>query len=139
MATIVIADNTGHYDGRSLATKPLGGTESSVIQCARELAKRGNHVFVYSNCDGPIEHEGVSWRPLNGERPGECDVYVAVQHPKLLPLARRPKRRVIWVLWPSNQLKHYKKIGRMWIYRPIPILMSQYQVQTYSPFLPRRN
>ncbi len=139
MATIVIADNTKHYDGRYLETHPLGGTESSVIRCARELVRRGHSVTVYTNCDGPIEHDGVSWRPLSGERPATCDVYVAVVHPKLLGFVRRPKRRVLWVLWPSSQLRHYKKIWRMWIYRPLPILMSEYQVKTYSPFLPRRN
>jgi glycosyltransferase involved in cell wall biosynthesis len=50
----------------------------------------------------------------------------------------RPKSRVIWVLWGANQLRHYKKIGRMWRYRPTPILMSQAQVNDYWPVLPRR-
>jgi glycosyltransferase involved in cell wall biosynthesis len=40
------------------------------------------------------------------------------------------------VLWPVSQLKHYKKIWRMWLHRPVPILISEYQAQTYSPFLP---
>src|SRR6266567_8670435 len=65
MATIVIADTTNHYDGTYLETRPLGGTESSVIRLARELARRGHDVTVYTNCDGPIEHEGVCWRSLS--------------------------------------------------------------------------
>jgi glycosyltransferase involved in cell wall biosynthesis len=73
---------------------------------------------------------------LSSTAPESCDVYVAVQQPKLLGFVRKPKRRAIWVLWPSNQLKHYKKIWRMWLYRPIPVLMSQYQVVRYSRFLP---
>src|SRR5262249_42130980 len=66
-----------------------------------------------------------------------CDLYVAVQQPRLLGFVRKPRRRAIWVLWPSNQLKHYKKIWRMWLYRPVPVLASQYQVERYSSFLPR--
>jgi glycosyltransferase involved in cell wall biosynthesis len=139
MATIVIADSTHRYDGRDLENRPLGGTEASVIRCARALAHRGHEVSVYTNCDAPIEHGGVSWFPLNGKRPVGCDLYVAVQQPPLLGFARKPKRRAIWVLWPSNQLRHYKKIWRMWLYRPIPILMSQYQIARYSPLLPHQD
>jgi glycosyltransferase involved in cell wall biosynthesis len=139
VATIIIADSTNRYDGRDLERRPMGGTEASVIRCARELARRGHEVSVYTNCDAPIEHGGVSWLPLNGRRPQGCDLFVAVQQPPLLGFARNPKRRAIWVLWPSSQLRHYKKIWRMWLYRPIPVLMSKYQVARYSPLLPRRD
>ena len=39
-ADIIIADTTLHYDGSDLETRPLGGTESSVIRLARELVRR---------------------------------------------------------------------------------------------------
>lgn len=138
MASIIFADVTSEYDGRHIETRPLGGTEASVIHCARELARRGHAVTVYTNCAAPIEHDGVSWRPLRGGLPATCDLYVAVQQPKLLGLVRRPERLAIWVLWPSNQLRHYKKIWRMWLRRPLPVLESRYQVDCYSPMLPRR-
>jgi len=48
MADIVIADSTGHYDGRYLETHPLGATETSVIYLARALAKRGHSVTVFT-------------------------------------------------------------------------------------------
>lgn len=137
VATIVFADKTGRYDGRGLEIRPLGGTETSVIRCARELARRGHAVTVYSNCDAAIEHENVSWLPLSSTPPESCDAYIAVHQPELLGFVRKPKRRAIWVLWPVSQLRHYKKIWRMWLYRPLTILTSQYQAQTYSPFLPR--
>lgn len=137
-ATIVIADSTGEYDGRSLEMRPLGGTESSVIRLARALAARGHNVQVFSNCPAAIEHEGVRWIPLRERAPDTCDLYVAVQHPNLLGLVRNPCRRAIWVLGQANHLKHYKQIWRMWLFRPVPILMSQHQVRIYSPFLPRR-
>jgi glycosyltransferase involved in cell wall biosynthesis len=138
MAEIIFADTTRHYDGRSLESEPLGGTESSVIRLARELARRRHDVTVYSHCDAPIEHEGVQWRPLAGAAPRACDLYVAIQHPYLLGFVKRPRRRAIWVLWQPNHLKHYKQIWRMWLYRPIPVLTSLHQVRIYSPILPRR-
>lgn len=137
MASIVFADATLHYDGRDLDRRPLGGTETSVIRCAQELARRGHQVTVFSNCDGPIMHQGVAWRPLSSVPPRECDLYLACHQPYLLPFVRRPKRRAIWVLWPVSQLRHYKKIWRMWLYRPVPILTSFYEAQAYSPLLPR--
>jgi glycosyltransferase involved in cell wall biosynthesis len=137
MASIIFADATGHYDGRDLHRRPLGGTETSVIRCAQELARRGHQVTVFSNCDGAIEHEGVRWRSLNDTPPASCDLYLACHQPYLLPFISRPRRRAIWVLWPANQLRHYKKIWRLWLYRPVPVFVSFYQVQTYSALLPR--
>ena len=139
MAKIIIADKTLRYDGRDLETRPLGGTQSSVIRCARELVHRGHDVSVYTNCDAAIEHKGVRWIPLGSDPPQICDAYISVHQPELIGFVRKPQRRAIWVLWPVSQLKHYKKIWRMWLYRPIPILTSQYQANAYSPFLPGRN
>jgi glycosyltransferase involved in cell wall biosynthesis len=137
VATIVFADSTLHYDGRDLGRRPLGGTETSVIYCARELARRGHEVTCFTNCDGPVEHEGVMWRPLSSTPPQECDLYIACHQPYLLSFVPRPKRRAVWVLWPVSQLRHYKKAWRMWLYRPIPILISFYEAKAYSPTLPR--
>jgi glycosyltransferase involved in cell wall biosynthesis len=138
MATIVMADDTKHYDGTYLDRRPLGGTESSVIRLARALVRRGHDVTVHTNCDAPVEHEGVKWRPLGHEPLNGCDLYIAVQHPWLLGFVPNARRRAIWVMWQVNHLKHYKQIGRMWRYRPVPVLVSLHQVRIYSPFLPRR-
>jgi glycosyltransferase involved in cell wall biosynthesis len=137
MARLIFADTTGRYDGRAFQTRPLGGTEASVILLARALAERGHDVTVCSNCEAEIVDHGVRWRPL-GEPPAEpCDVFIAIQHPTLLGYAPRARRQAIWVLWGANQLRHYKKLWRMWRHRPIPILMSQAQVADYWPVLPR--
>jgi hypothetical protein len=138
MASIIIADKTGHYDGRALETRPLGGTEATVILCARELARRGHDVTVYSNCDAELVHEGVRWRPLTMPPPETCDVYVAVHQVELLGFVPKPRRRINWVLWNANQLRHYKKFRRMWKWRAIPVMMSEAQVRDYWPVLPKR-
>ena len=90
MASIIIADNTEHYDGRDLEARPLGGTESSVIRMARELARRRHQVTVYTNCDGPIEHEGVQWRPLSGTPPASCSSQLLPKLETILRSERRP-------------------------------------------------
>lgn len=139
MATIVVADDTGAYDGASLETKPLGGTESSVIRFARAMARRGHDLIVHTNCEAPMEHEGVRWRPLKVPPPETCDLYIAVQHPRLFGFVPKPNRLAVWVLWQPNELKHYKKLPTVWWHRPIPVLTSLHQVAIYSPVLPRRN
>ena len=139
MAKIIIADSTEHYDGRDLERRPLGGTESSVIRMSRELVRRHHDVTVYTNCDGPVEDHGVKWRPLSETPPETGDLVVAVQHPKRIGFVRKPRRRAIWVAWQPNHLKHYKHIWRSWWYRPVPVLISKYQVSIYSPLLPKRD
>jgi len=52
---------------------------------------------------------------------------------------RNPRRRANWVLWPVSQLRHYKKLWRSWLYRPVPILISLYQARTYSRLLPHHD
>ena len=138
MAKIIIADVTGSYDGSALETRALGGTESTVILTARDLARRGHDVTVHSNCEAELVDQGVRWRPISARPDETCDAYVAVHQPELLGFVPRPKRRVIWVLWGANQLRHYKKLWRMWLHPPKPILMSQSQVRDYWPVLPGR-
>jgi glycosyltransferase involved in cell wall biosynthesis len=138
VASFIFADMTGRYDGRSLETKPLGATEASVILTARELAKLGHQVTVHSNTDDDFVHEGVRWRPFATPPTEACDVFVAIQHAQLLGYAPNARHRAIWVLWGANQLRHYKKLWRMWRHRPTPILMSQAQVADYWPVLPKR-
>ena len=139
MASVIIADDTKSYDGTWLETRPLGGTEASVVRFARAMVRRGHDVSVYTNCTASITNEGVRWFPLTHARPETCDLYIACQHPRLFGLVRRPKRLVGWMLWQPNEWKHYKKFLKVWWYQPIPVLTSLHQVRIYSSVLPRRN
>jgi glycosyltransferase involved in cell wall biosynthesis len=139
MASIVLADTTRPYDGRSLAAEPLGATETSVIYLVRELAKRGHQVSVLTPCRLRIRHEGVSWIPLAEGAPPSCDLYIAAQHPELLGTVRHAKRRALWVLWQPNHLDHYRRILQMWRYQPVPVLISDFQTQIFSAFPPHLN
>jgi glycosyltransferase involved in cell wall biosynthesis len=138
MANIAFADSTGHYDGRYLDTHPLGATETSVIYLARELARRGHDVTVFTNCETAVQCGGVYWRPLGSASSEGCDLFVAVQHTELLGLVRSARAQAIWILWQPNHLEQLHRIWRMWWHRPVPFFGSQYQVQTFVPSLKRR-
>ena len=135
-ARVVIADATSRYDGRSAATRPLGGTETSVIQLAEALARRGHEVTCCTNADGRLVHQGVAWVPLEAGAPGACDLLLAVQHPELLGVVRRPARRALWIVWVPTGFRRPRRLARMWWHRPRPVFVSEFQARTYPAWLP---
>lgn len=69
MVKIAIVDVVGlAYDGSTLATRGLGGSESAVILMSAELAKLGFDVTVYNNCidseAAPGVYNNVCYRDL---------------------------------------------------------------------------
>src|SRR5262249_48959094 len=122
-ADIVIADSTNRYDGRDLTTRPLGGTETSVIQLAEALAQRGHTVTAYTRTAAHVVHTGVTWRPLTSTAPVTCTLLLAVQQPELLGVVRRPRRRALWIVWPASGLRRLHRARRLWRYRPWPVLV----------------
>ena len=137
MPRIVLSDDTNAYTGRTLAERPLGGTESSVIHLAEALARRGHQVTALTRTADRTEHAGVEWAPLSSapELAG-VDLHIATQHPRLFGLIRRPRRLAVWLIWPVNNLRHYKRVPVMWRYRPVPVFASRWQAETYSWLLP---
>lgn len=66
MVSVAIIDVIGlTYDGNTLSTRGLGGSESAVILMSKELQKIGFAVTVINNCidttSSPGEYEGVSY------------------------------------------------------------------------------
>jgi glycosyltransferase involved in cell wall biosynthesis len=135
-ARIVIADTTGAYDGRDLALRPLGGTEASVIQLAEALARRGHDVVCCTRTADRVDHKGVRWMPLGTGGLDGGDLFVAVQHPELMGLARRPRRLALWVLWPPGSLRRGRRAARLWWHRPRPVFVSEFQARNYPAWLP---
>lgn len=135
-ARIVIADATNRYDGRDLATRPLGGTETSVIQLAEALARRGHDVTCLTHTGARITHQGVTWVPLGAGAPERCTLLLAVQHPELLGLVRRPERGALWIVWVPTGFRRPARVARMWWHRPEPVCVSEFQARTYPAWLP---
>ena len=137
-AHVVIADSTNEYDGRALATRPLGGTETSVIQLAEALARRGHEVTCCTHTDGRMVHNDVTWTPLGAGVPATCSLLLAVQHPELLGVVRRPARRALWVVWVPTGFRRPSRVASMWWHRPRPAFVSEFQARTYPAWLPRQ-
>jgi glycosyltransferase involved in cell wall biosynthesis len=138
VARIVIADSTVPYDAGDLARRPLGGTESSVIQLAEALARRGHDVVCRTPGAGMLVHRGVAWGPLDARDPRPCDLFLAVQQPELLARAPRARRRALWVIWPPSGLRRRRRALRLWWHRPLPVFVSELQARAYAPWLPGR-
>jgi hypothetical protein len=50
------------FTGDTLSEKGLGGGESTLAYIARVLAKLGNKVTVFNNCDIPGQYSGVEYK-----------------------------------------------------------------------------
>jgi glycosyltransferase involved in cell wall biosynthesis len=50
------------FNGHTPFHQPLGGSESSIVYMARELARLGHVVDVYANCPEPGTYDGVQYR-----------------------------------------------------------------------------
>jgi FkbM family methyltransferase len=69
MLSVGIVDILGlAYDGSTLSTRGLGGSESAIILISRELVKLGFDVTVYNDCEDsqakPGVYDGVKYLPI---------------------------------------------------------------------------
>ena len=53
------------FDGNSIKTGSLGGSETALISVSRELAKRGHTVRVFCRCPNPGVYDGVEYYNLD--------------------------------------------------------------------------
>lgn len=95
------------WNGSSLYSEALGGSETAVIYVAKELAKRGHEVIVFTRSD-PEERDGVAYLPFsrakNILRTLPLDALVCSRDP--MPLIW-PRRAAVTALW-SHDLPAYK-------------------------------
>jgi glycosyltransferase involved in cell wall biosynthesis len=110
-----------------------------VIRLAEALARRGHTVTALTRTTEQLTYNGVDWAPLAsaGSHRG-VDLYLPVQHPRLFHLVKKPRRLAVWLIWPVNNLRHYKRVPTMWRYRPLPVVASEWQAREFSWVLPRR-
>lgn len=52
------------FNPTTLTTRGLGGSESALVYITRELAKLGQKVLVFCNCDAPGVYDGVEYLPV---------------------------------------------------------------------------
>ncbi|TAH35608.1 MAG: glycosyltransferase family 1 protein [Alphaproteobacteria bacterium] len=136
MAHFLFADESIVFDGQSIERGPLGGAESAFISMCEALAKRGHKISVRNKCLAPLDHNGVSWRPLGAPWPQDADVYVANRGWQLIDLMPDIKRRIFWIHNPANYLLKFRYFHRIARYRPSIVFSGQHHADTYPPFAP---
>jgi glycosyltransferase involved in cell wall biosynthesis len=80
-----------NWGPRMAADGGIGGSETAVIEMARQLSKRGHKVRVYNNCGAPELDGDVQYRQF-GEPIGDCDVLIGWRHSQLIFQARAKVR-----------------------------------------------
>lgn len=136
MAFIVMADDGIAFDGRTPERGPLGGAESAFISVAEALARAGHQVSCFTNCEVPVEHNGVVWRPIAEGTPEAADLYVANRGDKLLSLVPRARHVAFWIHNPARYLLKWRYLWKLWRRRPTIVFIGQYHATTYPDWAP---
>jgi glycosyltransferase involved in cell wall biosynthesis len=102
------------FDGSTPLKQPLGGSESSIVYAARELARCGNDVLVYSNCSMPGNYEGVEYRHyhqfFSDYTATPWDVFISFRSFDPFLLGRIAPKTIFWCGDASDQpaLEHFE-------------------------------
>lgn len=98
---IVIATHGLPFNGNTDREKALGGSETAVINVARELAKQGHYVRVFNNCDKPGLYDGVvylsnqDWKHFVSH--SECDILIVSRHHEMAGTYKiNSKLNILW-------------------------------------------
>jgi glycosyltransferase involved in cell wall biosynthesis len=128
VAVIDFLYNGTPFSGETLRIQSMGGTESSIVQLAEALAKRGHNVTVFNAVEAPRREFGVNWRPLS--EAAKCTrgkTGIAVSNPKLFNgLAFQS-----YIFWLHNPFKIWRQIrrgnmGPLVRTRPHLVLLGEY-------------
>lgn len=131
MARIVMTDDGISFDGRTLEDRPLGGAETSFIEMANALARRGHEVLVCNKCDAEIVHKGVTWRPLAQGVPNDADLYIPNRGDKLLVLCRNARKVIFWIHNPAGYLLKWRYQWKLAWRRPTIVFSGASHAGTY--------
>ncbi|MBE9552085.1 MAG: glycosyltransferase family 4 protein [Proteobacteria bacterium] len=137
MARIAFIHGASSFDGASLRERPLGGTETVVVQLAEALAARGHHLTVLTGQPEPLDMNGVSWRPVRAGKIIDADLAVGISDATNLNHARAP-RRVVWIHNARASDRFLRKCGPLATFRywPAAVVMGAYHDSKVSRFIP---
>lgn len=88
------------FSGNSLNKgQPLGGSETALLQLAKELAQR-HEITVFCNCTEEGIFDGVTYlsnkKVAQWTRTGECDIFVAHRFMDIFKFPINAKLRILW-------------------------------------------
>jgi hypothetical protein len=97
---IVFYVNGMKFNGDALKTQSLGGSETMGLHMARELAKRGHNVTMFSNCTKPGKYDDVTYRHISEyERYmsfSSVDVNIIQRVPQAFNIITKSKINILW-------------------------------------------
>ena len=102
------------FDGSTPFKQPLGGSETSIIYMARELARCGHDVLVYANCASAGEYDGVSYRHyhqfFSDYTRSRWDALISFRSLDPFLLGRIAPRMIFWTgdAFDQPALKHFE-------------------------------
>ena len=129
---IVMFDDSVPFDGFTANTKPLGGAEKAFAALAGALAKAGHTVTAVNRCKHALMAEGARWRPIDGNRPTEADVLIALRDPELLGGVRRVDTRILWVPGDPKYLGNAHNAELLASFAPRLLFLSERQAEAYG-------
>jgi len=97
---IVFYVNGMTFDGNSLKTHSLGGSETAGLCMARELAKRGHDITMFCNTKNPGKVDNVNYIPIEHFSPymayTATDVLIAQRVPQIFTSPMKSKINILW-------------------------------------------
>lgn len=140
MAAIDFLHLGAAYSGQTLRCAAMGGTESSVVQLAEALARRGHDVAVFNGVTREALEFGVTWAPISRARgKARGEIGVAVASPKAFQGLdfRNP---VFWLHNPTNSWRQIKRgnLPSLLRARPDLIVLGEYHDAKVPRWLPFR-
>jgi glycosyltransferase involved in cell wall biosynthesis/SAM-dependent methyltransferase len=88
------------FDGHTIKTKSLGGSESAAYYMARALAKRGHRVRHFTNTEKVETVDGVTYMPISNwgpyTRDAHHDISIIQRNPQAMAHAINAKLSILW-------------------------------------------
>jgi glycosyltransferase involved in cell wall biosynthesis len=126
------------FSGETLRTASIGGIESSLVQLAEALARRGHDVAVFNGVRSPRREYGVDWRPIEEARQyARGDIGVAIASPKAFKGISFQSN----IFWLHNPVKSSRIIRRNEVWpllraRPLIVVLGPYHASGLPKWLP---
>lgn len=107
---LAIIDVIGlHYDGTTLEKRGIGGSESSIISIAKELAKIGFDVTIYNNCrtddTNPGVYDNVTYLPIEDLEHNRPEYDIAISQRAVFPFVEKDQFDQVRFPFPRDHFK----------------------------------
>lgn len=120
------------FNGHTLETKGLGGSETAALCMAREFAKLGHEVYMFCECPSPGLYDGVNYSDVRDFTKTkdvlEFDVLIASRWPEFLDV---PSSAGLRVLWLHDMMTDPSRLLSQTWQTDICFMLSDYHLENY--------